>query len=800
MHIQHWGSGQPVIALHPLALESTAFAGVATLLQRQGLRTLAADLPGFGQTPTGDEPLDAERLARPVIELARSLESPPVVLGMSLGARVALEAALIEPTAFRGLALCVPYLPWIAKRWLMPVGHLISPDLAERVPLEIAWPLLKRLSDGLDGVSYLENDWLARASVRVAYNLSCPATRRHLISATREMVLEPAFGPGGTWTRLPDLEVPAAFLWNGRDWLIPGSHRDEVARRLPTARQLELPCCGHFVNGRHHPCFDHAMALAVRRVIEEARGRRPLPHRAVEGGPVVEICRCVAARAGGGTGEPQQSTGADRPSESEGIERASAGDAMRRLSGEDSVFIYGETENMPMHTIGAMILDPSTVDGATFGYERVVEALAARVHLMPPFRQRLVEVPLGLARPVLADDPGFSVENHVRRVSLDAPGDLRALARVVAPFAGAPLDRGKPLWEMLYVDGLENGRVALVTKLHHCMLDGASGANQMAGFLDLEPEPDEQPPAPPWHPEPLPSRLGLTARALVPSIPNPVAIVSLAARAAKGYYRKTAVRLERTSALGLLWSSLDRPPRTRFSGAITPNRTIAFASASLRDIKTVKNAFGVTVNDVVLAACTLALRQYLSDNNDLPSEPIRCGVPVSIKSDEEKREFSNKVSSMTVKLPTGLDNAGELLEAIHEETDAAKREFLAGSAEDLVEWLDLAWPGVFGVLSRLASATRVADWVPLLWNLVVSNMTGPPVPLYLAGARVEAIYPMGPISEGTGLNITVLSNMDRVDVGLLACKETVPHLWRLAEGFEDAVLTLKAAAAERAAA
>jgi diacylglycerol O-acyltransferase len=453
-----------------------------------------------------------------------------------------------------------------------------------------------------------------------------------------------------------------------------------------------------------------------------------------------------------------------------------------------------------MHTMGTMLLDPSTAGGERFDVGRVVRAIAARIHLIPPFRQRLVEVPLGLDRPVFVDDPDFRVENHIHHLSLVRPATLRDLAEEVGRIAAQPLDRSRPLWEMWYVDGLQGGRVALVTKMHHCLLDGASGASQMASLLDLEPQPAITETPPSWHPGPLPSRLGLAARALIPRIPNPLAVASLVANTAIGFYQRAAARRRRTSTWNAVTSFFTGAPRTRFTGAITGNRTVAYASASLDDMKLVKNAFGATVNDVVLASCALALGRYLREEKDRPAEPILCAVPVSIKSDAEKREFSNKVATMTVKLPTDIDDVERLLHTIHEETAAAKREFFAVENDLLMEWLDLASPVAVSLGARAFSALRLANWLPSMANLVVSNMPGPPIPLYMAGARVTAIYPMGPIGEGTGLNITVLSNIDRVDVGLLACADTLPGLWRIADGFEDAVAELTAAAKARAAA
>jgi diacylglycerol O-acyltransferase len=808
MFIQTWGSGEPIIALHPLALESTVFAGVGALLGAEGFRTLAADMPGFGQTPAGDEPLTPARLAAPVIELARSLESPPIVLGFSLGARVALEAALTEPSAFRGLALVAPYLPWTTNRWGHSVGHLLSPSLAERLPLQVAWPLLKVLSASLDRSGRLEHDWLARASVRVGYYLSCPATRRHVVSATRALMLDPPFGPQGMWTRLPDLRVPAVFLWAGHDRLVPATHPKNVAKRLPAAPQLVASCCGHFANGRHFRCYDAAMALAVRRVIEVGESKEAQPFAQSSAPVEMERCPCLLdvtrtiTRSTNGDDEDSAREPTAPPRSSRSAEQTEArahsgGAIMRRLSGEDSVFVYGETANMPMHTIGTMILDPSTAPGGSFDYARVVRTLAARIHLMPPYRQRLLEVPFGLERPVLVDDPAFRVENHIERVSVTPPGTLRELAQLVGQIAGRPLDRSRPLWEMWYVEGLENGRIALITKMHHCMLDGASGANQMASLLDLAPDAADPEPPGDWRPPPLPSRMRLAAKALIPSAPRPTAMASLLVKTATSFWQQIATRLEQRSVLQAMTAVASGAPRTQFTSAITPNRSVAYASASLADIKRVKNAFGVTVNDVVLAACALALRSYLCDRDDLPSEPMRCAVPISMKSDEEKREFSNKVAVMTVNLPTRLDDPEKLLQAIHDETEIAKKEFAGGQTNVLADWLDVIWPTALGIGARLFSASRLADWLPSWANLIVSNMAGPPVPLYFAGAQVLAIYPMGPIGEGTGLNITVLSNMDRVDVGLLACRDTVPDLWSIADGFEGAVRDLMHAAQQR---
>jgi pimeloyl-ACP methyl ester carboxylesterase len=215
-------------------------------------------------------------MAEPVVELARGLETPPVVLGMSMGGRVALEAVLHAPAAFRGLVMVAPFLPWRGRRWPLGAARCMSPKAASHLPLERCWPLLKRISAALESRPEFEHDWLARASARVAYYLSCPATRAHLVSAAREMALDPAFGPEGTWTRLEALAVPSAWVWGERDALIPSGHAAAVAELLPRAHHVKVACSGHFMNGRHHRCFEAAMASAVLRTLDPpvSRARR----------------------------------------------------------------------------------------------------------------------------------------------------------------------------------------------------------------------------------------------------------------------------------------------------------------------------------------------------------------------------------------------------------------------------------------------------------------------------------------------------------------------------------------------
>jgi pimeloyl-ACP methyl ester carboxylesterase len=269
IHYQEWGKGPPVLALHGLGLESSSFTGLAQGVVDLGLRMLAADLPGFGQTPAPDAPLSPPVLAQSVIDLARRLESPPLVMGMSLGARVALEAALREPGLFRGVVMMAPPLPRRENRWALVFARLLSPKIAERIPVEKAWPRLKKLADRLEDElegGEDEHNWSARASKRAIYYMSCPATRWAFVSAARELALDPAFGPEGVWTRLEHLKIPAAFVWGDKDKVIPMENVTHVAESLPLAFQIHVPCAGHHDNGPHFRCFEQGAIEAVRLV------------------------------------------------------------------------------------------------------------------------------------------------------------------------------------------------------------------------------------------------------------------------------------------------------------------------------------------------------------------------------------------------------------------------------------------------------------------------------------------------------------------------------------------------------
>lgn len=260
MKTREWGSGQPVIAMHPLGLESSAFEGVGRALAPLGFRTIAVDLPGFGETPLPEGRLTPAALAAPVVELVHALDRKPVVMGVSMGGRVALETALLAPDRVRAVVPVAPFLPWLRHRLLLDVARLFDPRLASAIPFELGWPVLRVLSRALEVVPWLREDQMAQAGMRFVYYLSCPATRAGFLAAAREMALDPASGPESVWTRAKSLQVPMAFVWGERDQIVSLRFSRAVARELPQAEQLLLPCVGHWLNGPHHRCLAGTLA------------------------------------------------------------------------------------------------------------------------------------------------------------------------------------------------------------------------------------------------------------------------------------------------------------------------------------------------------------------------------------------------------------------------------------------------------------------------------------------------------------------------------------------------------------
>jgi WS/DGAT/MGAT family acyltransferase len=470
--------------------------------------------------------------------------------------------------------------------------------------------------------------------------------------------------------------------------------------------------------------------------------------------------------------------------------------AMERLSGLDATFLYMETPSLHMHVSMAAIFDPATVPGG-YSFDKVRDLVSERLRAVPVFRRRLVEVPFRLGHPYWVDDPHFDLDYHLRRAAIPAPGSLSELASFVGDVCGRQLDRSRPLWEMHLVEGLAEGNIALVTKIHHCTIDGVSGAELLAELFDLEPSPPKRNlPGERSLTGEVPSDLQLVAQALAARLTRPLDVTRLAWRTGRAVLDVRRVRQAGGSRAGHAALPLTAP-RTSMNAAITPHRKVAFASISLEDLKRLKRATrgdGTTINDAVLAVCAGALRRYLSGRGELPDVPLVATVPVSVRPPEGAAKGSNRVSAMFVALPTHLDGPLERLAFIRDGTKGAKEEHQALGADVLMNWAEHATPNVFSAAARAYSRLKLADRHRPVHNLIISNVPGPDFPLYFGGAELVAGFPLGPITDGAGLNITVMSYRGVMNWGFMACAETVSGVHDIASNVRPALDELLAAA------
>ncbi|MCG5432660.1 wax ester/triacylglycerol synthase family O-acyltransferase [Mycobacterium sp. MYCO198283] len=455
---------------------------------------------------------------------------------------------------------------------------------------------------------------------------------------------------------------------------------------------------------------------------------------------------------------------------------------MQRLSGLDASFLYLESPAQPLHVCSILEVDTSTIPGG-YTFDRLRDALMLRIKGMPEFREKLADSAFNLDHPVWIEDDDFDLDRHLHRIGLPAPGGRNELAEICGHIASLQLDRGRPLWEMWIIenvagtDAADGGRLAVLTKVHHAAVDGVSGANLMSVLCSTEPD------APPPDPVPGPGGLNpleLAATGLFRFATRPLGLVNVVPNTVAG-----VVETIRRARSGQAMTRPFRAPKTVFNATITGHRNIAYSQLELDDVKTVKNRFGVKVNDVVMALTAGVMRQFLLDRGELPDVPLVAMVPVSVR-DKSDRPGRNQVSGMFSRLETHIADPVERLRAIAEANSVAKEHSSAIGATLLQDWTQFAAPSVFGLAMRVYANTRLTEARPV-HNLVLSNVPGPQESLYFLGARVAAMYPLGPIFHGSGLNITVMSLSGKLNVGLISCPELLPDLWALADEFPVAL-------------
>jgi len=454
-----------------------------------------------------------------------------------------------------------------------------------------------------------------------------------------------------------------------------------------------------------------------------------------------------------------------------------------RLSSLDVSFLYFETATSPMHVGGVARFAP--VDG--FDYDALVDLVATRIKLVPRYRQKVRWVPGHLANPVWVDDEHFDITYHVRRSALARPGDEAALRTLVGRLQSRRLDRNRPLWEIYLVEGLADGGFAIVTKTHHAMVDGISAIDIGTLILDPSPTPRETP-VDDWVPAPEPSRAGLVKDAVAGGLRRPTQVVDTL-RSGVSDVRATTERVLSTAfgVLSAARTSLRPAPESPLNADIGEQRRYGMAATSLDDYKRVRKVHGGTVNDVVLATVTGALRAWLLTRGEAvrPASTVRAMVPVSVRSAEESGSLGNRVSSYFVDLPIGEGDPVVRLHQISYAMQAHKESGQSVAADALIALSGFAPPTIHSAAARLGSSQSRR-----LFNLVVTNVPGPQFPLYAAGAQMIDCYPVVPLAKGQAVSVGLTSYNGGVFYGLNADRDAMADVDVLAGCIEDALAEL----------
>ena len=480
---------------------------------------------------------------------------------------------------------------------------------------------------------------------------------------------------------------------------------------------------------------------------------------------------------------------------------------MRQLTSLDAQFLALESSNQTGHVAGLAILDPSTTPSGELTFQDICRLIEQRMPLLPPLRWRLVEVPFGLDYPYWLDDPNFDLDFHVRELALPPGATKDKLAEQVARIVSRPLDRARPLWEAYLIHGLQDGHKALLTKIHHSMIDGLSGAEIMGALFDLAPEGRDAPDPQPDGAERQPTDLEMLSRGLMGVPRYPLRMLRSLPRALPNLdeapvfstlpgartIARMADRLSRAVSnreSGVLAHTSYKAPKTRFNGRISPHRRFVFGQLELDEVKAVKNKHRCTVNDVVVSICAGAVRSWLLDHDDLPPDPLVVQVPVSVRTGEQMGTYGNRIMLMSAPLFTNEPDAVRRLGKTHKALAAMKEHHRALPAELLQDTNHFIPPAVFARAARATFAISTGPGRPT-WNLVVSNVPGPQFPLYCAGARLVANYPVSVITDGMGLNMTVMSYDGHMDFGIVADRDQMPDLWSILDRLRDSLEELK---------
>ncbi len=464
------------------------------------------------------------------------------------------------------------------------------------------------------------------------------------------------------------------------------------------------------------------------------------------------------------------------------------------MSGLDSGFLEMESGNSLGHMTGVLIVDPST-SPVPWTFERYREHLRSRLHLLPVYRKKLHQVPFGLDQPYWVPDDDFDLDYHLRSAAVPGDGGREAFADFVARIHERQLDRTRPLWECYVIQGVDGDKVALLSKIHHCAIDGQGGVEMLSAVLDLTPETPERPDNGDTPVATAPPKEIIAARAALNLMLSPVRMARAGLTLAKALPVLGPTITRPSSGAGTDESMVEAlrhagtAPRTPFNTVVGPHRRFTYSSVPLAAIKAVKNAADATVNDVVMAVVGGVLRRWLIEHDALPKRSLLAMVPLSVRPDNDG-STGNQVSSTIASLATHLEDPVERLVEVQRAMAVAKKQHNTLPDSMVTDIADLAPPAVGAMIAKVIATTQLARWVTLPYNVVVSNVAGPPFPLYLAGAKVVENLPVSAINDGVGLNITVQSTDDSLSFGFVSDRELIPDLWTMADAVEGCLQEL----------
>jgi diacylglycerol O-acyltransferase len=459
---------------------------------------------------------------------------------------------------------------------------------------------------------------------------------------------------------------------------------------------------------------------------------------------------------------------------------------VERLSPQDASFLHLEDAVSHMH-IGTVAI----LEGPPPEYEALSRMVRAHLPSVPRYRQRIHFVPVALGRPVWVDDPHFNLGYHLRRTALPPPGGDEELRKLVGRVMSHQLDRSRPLWEMWIIEGISEGRWGLITKLHHCMVDGVSGAELMAVILDTERDPDLPVPGE-WHPERQPSGAELAVHALARRAVSPYEQLRAVRAATRSPGAAASTAAATVRGLWNMSGVVPPPPPSSLNGPVGPNRRWSWARSQLSDVKRVRAAFGGTVNDVVLTAIAGGFRALLAGREESTQRDLRTLVPVSVRSAGERGEYNNRVSAIFANLPVGIEGPLERLAAMRTQMEHLKHSGEAVAGDVLVSLSGFA-PAMLLALG-LRAATRMPQHSV---NTVTTNVPGPQRPLYAAGRRMLECFPYVPLGGHVRIGVAIFSYDGGLAFGVTGDYDEAPDIDVLCRGIEHSMRELVAAAAER---